>query len=163
MLDFVIKYWLEVAFGLICGALAWFVKKYMKLYNESKNAHEASIISTIKEEMDNQYQKTQSQIDNSYQRLEDKINDFVQQSETEDEKIYQKIENLQGGMLSLQGQQFKNSCHKLLDKKEPITFLEYDKLMIEHKIYNKLGGNHDGDELFHLVSLKYEKQQSSQN
>ena len=99
-------------------------------------------------------------MDACYNRLESKITDFVKGSEAEDKKIYEKISDLEDGILSLQGQQFKESCHELLDQKEPITFSQYDKLMIEHKTYNKLGGNHDGDQLFHLVSLKYEKQQS---
>ena len=110
--------------------------------------------------MDSQYDKTQEQMDACYNRLESKITDFVKESEAEDKRIYEKISDLEDGILSLQGQQFKESCHELLDQKEPITFSQYDKLMIEHKTYNKLGGNHDGDQLFHLVSLKYEKQQS---
>ena len=162
MLDFIIKYWLEVAFGLVCGAVAWLAKKYVAMSKTEKENHEAAIITTIQEKMDNQYDKTQEQMDACYHRLEDKISDFVKQSEEEDEKIYQKIGNLEDGILSLQGQQFKESCHALLDQKEPITFSQYDKLMTEHKTYNKLGGNHDGDELFHLVSLKYEKQQSQE-
>jgi hypothetical protein len=50
--DFIIKYWLEVAFGVICGAFAWFAKKYVELYKESKNNHETSIITTIQNKMD---------------------------------------------------------------------------------------------------------------
>lgn len=160
MLDFIVKYWLEVAFGLVCGAVAWLAKKYVTMSKTEKENHETAIITTIQKKMDDQYDKTQEQMDACYNRLEDKISDFVKQSEEEDEKIYQKIGNLEDGILSLQGQQFKESCHQLLDQKEPITFFQYDKLMTEHKTYNKLGGNHDGDELFHLVSLKYEKQQS---
>lgn len=162
MLDFIIKYWLEVAFGLVCGAVAWLAKKYVTMSKTEKENHEASILTTIKKQMDSQYDKTQKQMDNCYNRLEAKISDFVKASEKEDERIYEKIGNLEDGILSLQGQQFKESCHALLDQKEPITFSQYDKLMIEHKTYNKLGGNHDGDQLFHLVSLKYEKQQSQE-
>lgn len=162
MLDFIIKYWLEVAFGLVCGAVAWLAKKYVAMSKTEKENHETSIITTIQDKMDDQYNKTQKQMDACYNRLENKISDFVNASEQEDKKIYEKIGNLENGILSLQGQQFKENCHALLDQKEPITFSQYDKLMIEHKTYNKLGGNHDGDQLFHLVSLKYEKQQSQE-
>ena len=162
MLDFIIKYWLEVAFGLVCGAVAWLAKKYVAMSKTEKENHETSIITTIQDKMDDQYNKTQEQMDACYNRLENKISDFVNASEQEDKKIYEKIGNLEDGILSLQGQQFKESCHQLLDQKEPITFSQYDKLMIEHKTYNKLGGNHDGDQLFHLVSLKYEKQQNQE-
>lgn len=162
MLDFIIKYWLEVAFGLVCGAIAWLAKKYIAMSKTEKQNHEDKLISTIQNKMDSQYDKTQKQMDACYNRLENKISDFVKQSEAEDERIYQKIDDLEDGILSLQGQQFKESCHALLEQKEPITFTQYDKLMTEHKTYNKLGGNHDGDQLFHLVSLKYEKQQSKE-
>jgi hypothetical protein len=59
LLDFIIKYWLEVLFGLICGALALFVKKSIELYKDAKANHESSIIKTIQDQMDKQYVKTQ--------------------------------------------------------------------------------------------------------
>jgi len=43
-------------------------------------------------------------MDACYNRLENKISDFVKQSEAEDERIYQKIDDLEDGILSLQGQ-----------------------------------------------------------
>ncbi len=58
LLEFIIKYWIEVGFGLICGAFAWFAKRYVKLYKESKANHETSIITTIQNKMDSQYDKT---------------------------------------------------------------------------------------------------------
>jgi len=36
MLDFIVKYWLEVAFGLICAILAWLAKRFIELYKKDK-------------------------------------------------------------------------------------------------------------------------------
>jgi len=104
LLEFIIKYWLEVAFGLICGTAAWLAKRYVNLSKTEKQNHEDKLIATIQNKMDNQYDKTQKQMDACYTRLENKILDFVKESEAEDEKIYEKIGNLEDGILSLQGQ-----------------------------------------------------------
>jgi len=47
MLDFIIKYWLEVAFGLVCGAIAWLTKKYIAMSKKEKENHETAIITAI--------------------------------------------------------------------------------------------------------------------
>jgi hypothetical protein len=47
LLEFIIKYWLEVAFGLVCAAMAWFAKRYIGLIKKEKKDHEDSIITTI--------------------------------------------------------------------------------------------------------------------
>ena len=47
MLDFIIKYWLEVAFGFVCGAVAWLAKKYVAMSKTEKQNHETAIITTI--------------------------------------------------------------------------------------------------------------------
>jgi hypothetical protein len=43
-------------------------------------------------------------MDACYNRLENKITDFAKESEAEDKKIYEKISDLEDGILSLQGQ-----------------------------------------------------------
>ena len=58
-------------------------------------------------------------------------------------------------MLSVQGKQFKDECHLLLNDSHHITLDEYQNISNEHKVYNSLGGNHEGDELFRLVGVKY--------
>ncbi len=167
---FIAKYWLEVAFGLVCAAIAWIAKSYISLLKKDRQNHETEIIDTINEKMDAQYQKTearfneqytktQEQMDQCYNRLQNKINDFIDASKEEDRKITEKIDVLKEGVLSLQGQDFKYECQKLLHKEEPITLLQYEQIIALHATYNRLGGNHEGDEMFHLVQLKYENQQ----
>jgi hypothetical protein len=58
LLDFIVKYWLEVAFGLVCATVAWFARHYIKLLEEKKKDHEDDIITAIESKMDDQYVKT---------------------------------------------------------------------------------------------------------
>lgn len=72
-----------------------------------------------------------------------------------DEAIHEEIDSLRGGMLSIQGRNFKNDCHKLLKADHVIDLKEYEQLLADHIAYNKLGGNHEGDALFSMVEAKY--------
>lgn len=72
-----------------------------------------------------------------------------------DEAIHSEIDSLRGGMLSIQGRNFKNDCHKLLKADHVIDLKEYEQLLADHIAYNKLGGNHEGDALFSMVEAKY--------
>lgn len=158
MLDFIIKYWLEVAFGLICGTLAWFIKKYLSLYKESKNNHETSIITTIQEKMDNQYDKTQEQMNQCYGKLDTKISEFIDESREEDKKMNERIGNMRNDVLTIEGAYFRAECRKLLKKEHIITQEEFNTITLEHDAYNNLGGNHEGDMLFEMVREKHRNQ-----
>ena len=72
-----------------------------------------------------------------------------------DKKLHSEIDTVRDGMLSMQGRNFKNDCHKLLKKDHVIDVKEYEQLLADHIIYNKLGGNHEGDALFSMVEAKY--------
>jgi len=34
LIEFIAKYWIEVGFGLICGAIAWVARHYVKLLKD---------------------------------------------------------------------------------------------------------------------------------
>lgn len=72
----------------------------------------------------------------------------------------QKIQNdltiLTEGMLSIQSKQFKDECRMLLKEGHSISLQEYENITNEHRIYNALNGNHEGDSLYGLVKVKYE-------
>lgn len=172
MIDFILKYWLEVLFGLVCGGIAWLAKNYISLMKANQKNQEDKLVKAIEEKMDAQYEKTQhqmndqyvqtqQQMDSCYSRLEHKINDFVEKSEEEDKRISAVVDNLQDGMLQLQGESFKHHCQQVLNSDDPIGLIEYEQIVTEHSVYNRLGGNHNGDALFKLVQIKYEKQQST--
>lgn len=73
-----------------------------------------------------------------------------------DKRIEESIDKMQDGMLSIQGRNFKNDCHKLLKPDHTIYVKEYEQILSDHIVYNKLGGNHEGDELFAMVKAKYQ-------
>ena len=73
-----------------------------------------------------------------------------------DKRIEDSIDKMQDGMLAIQGRNFKNDCHKLLEPGHEIFYKEYEQLLADHVVYNKLGGNHEGDELFAMVKAKYQ-------
>lgn len=86
----------------------------------------------------------------------------------EDQKIHQEINGLKddfkimkGGILSIQGRDFKADCRALLQPDHIITLNEYEAIIEEHDVYKSLGGNHEGDALFNMVEQKYGKQLES--
>ncbi len=70
--------------------------------------------------------------------------------------LKEKIDTLQDGILSIQGRDFKADCRSLLQPDHEITLDEYEQIIEEHEVYNNLGGNHKGDELFDLVTHKFD-------
>lgn len=54
----------------------------------------------------------------------------------------------------MQKRQFIQECREFLQPDRDITIEEFERLQEEHKVYNSLGGNHDGDDLFNMVKEK---------
>jgi hypothetical protein len=78
-------------------------------------------------------------------------------------EIYQDVDILESGMLSLQGKQFRDLCEKLLETGYYITVDEYEEFETEYEVYKKLGGNHRGDALHDRVVDKVNAQIKSEN
>lgn len=83
----------------------------------------------------------------------------------EDENINNRIDLLlsdlgvmKEGILSLHRRRFVDDCRKLLNQEVEITSEDYERLKREHRTYNALGGNHEGDEMYNLFLKKYEAQ-----
>ncbi len=72
-----------------------------------------------------------------------------------DQQIHEEIDTLRDGILSIQGRDFKEVCHELLQENHIVTANEYEQVLADHIAYNKLGGNHEGDALFSMVEAKY--------
>ena len=91
-----------------------------------------------------------------YSNLISVVKEQEEKSMEEDRKIHKEIDVIKNGMLSLEGRSFKQDCRKLLREDHRITLSEYEAITLEHKIYNDLGGNHEGDGLFSMVVAKYQ-------
>lgn len=131
MWTFIAQYWIEFVFGLLIAGVGFLLKHHWKIFKETEK---------IKE-----------------QKFEEKINkqieDMYEKSQRDDTEIMQRIEIITQGMLSLQGQMFRKKCRALLEMDE-IPLSKYEQLIEDHDAYNKLNGNHKGDELFELVKQK---------
>jgi hypothetical protein len=69
------------------------------------------------------------------------------------------IKDLKDGLLGVYSKSFKEDCECFLsrDSKE-VSLDEYKELSDEHDVYNRLGGNHYGDELFAMAKKKVESE-----
>lgn len=142
ILEIIVKYWIEVLLGLVCGALGFACKRIYKLYKDEQN-----------------HQKTKEQ-KAFYKGLEDLIKQGAEESRRADEELRQDINVLKDGVLSIQKKSFKQECRELLREGHKITIQEFDRIQEEHNTYKHLGGNHDGDEIFEIVVAKATKDMS---
>lgn len=138
ILDIIIKYWVQQLCAGAAGIVIYFVKKYWTMHeNEqrlaSQTEHEkiaADLSALIKEEVS-------------------KVIEVNLQQQKE-------IDSIREGVLDMQGSAFKRFCRMLLDENHIITIEEAQQCAREHKAYQSLHGNSDGDLLFNTVEKKAE-------
>lgn len=147
MIDFIVKYWVEFLFGLIISGAT-------VAYN--------FIARQIKK---NRQEQFDSQLDTLYVKITDSFNEKMTPLQEEDKHINSRIDQLhkdlevmRDGILSLHRRRFVDDCRKLLNQESEITQEDYERLKREHRTYNALGGNHEGDEMYNLFLKKYEAQ-----
>lgn len=109
----------------------------------------------MKEGLEEQKQQIKQDMNTCSSEMMRTLKEQTETLKATDEAIHQEIDGLRGGMLSIQGRNFKNDCHKLLKADHVIDLKEYEQLLADHIAYNKLGGNHEGDALFSMVEAKY--------
>lgn len=135
MLEFILKYWIEVLFGAVIAIGGYMVKRTLKSYRQERLDEKNAFLESIKKEISAEFERSNSR-------------------ETE---LAGEIKTLKAGLLSIQGRAFKNNCKRLLDPDHEISLEEYEEITKDHDAYNSLGGNHNGDELFILVRKKVEE------
>lgn len=179
LLDFFIKYWTEFLFGIVAAGILAGGKYIWTLFkNRLKDSLEeqiTSITDVITKRMSETDEKLEAKNTSLTQQIGELQADMkIMQQEIQinknDENLIEKkidtlkdnLNTLKGGILSLQRREFKEECRKLLNQKEAITYEQYTMLQNEHTVYNSLGGNHEGDQLFKLVSMRYANTNSVQ-
>ena len=135
MLEFILKYWIEVLFGAAIAIGGYMVKRTLKSYRQERIEEKKAFLESIKKEISAEFERSNGR-------------------ETE---LAGEIKTLKAGLLSIQGRAFKNNCKRLLDPDHEISLEEYEEITKDHDAYNSLGGNHNGDELFILVRKKVEE------
>ena len=128
MLEWLAKYWIEVVFGLILAGFGWGGRQLVHFQVK---------------EMKNMLKETEERI--------------LTQREAKSIERDKRIEEIRKGLLSIQGQSFKEKCHKLLAQEHQIDVEELENITKDHDAYKGLGGNHEGDTLFSLVIEKAKK------
>lgn len=179
LLDFIIEYWTEFLFGIVAaGILAGGRYIWTLFKNRLKDSLEEQITS-ITDVITKRMSETDKKLEAKNTSLTQQIGELqadmkimqqeIQRNKNDENLIEKKIDTLEdnlntlkGGILSLQRREFKGECRKLLNQKEAITYEQYTMLQNEHTVYNSLGGNHEGDQLFKLVSMRYANTNSVQ-
>lgn len=136
LLEFVIKYWVEFAFGLIVTGGGYFVRRYLKMRENEQNRERAKFYDNFKKDIFIKY------------------DEIKKESENGDLELQKQLDLLRKGILSLQKKEFFKECQALLEEDHELTLDEYQQCIEDHDAYNGLKGNHRGDSLFALVEEK---------
>lgn len=136
LLEFVIKYWVEFAFGLIVTGGGYFVRRYLKMRENEQNRERAKFYDNFKKDIFIKY------------------DEIKKESENGDLELQKQLDLLRKGILSLQKKEFFKECQALLEEDHELTLEEYQQCIEDHDAYNGLKGNHRGDSLFALVEEK---------
>lgn len=166
MFEWIAKYWLEVGFGLLSSGVvamfAYFKKYYKKGIDATKQEEKESLVAEIKSMLDNQNLEFKNQLAQQSKDFTKQLDDQKQEFNKQLGSISARLEDLEqrfmilnNGVLSIQKRDFMADCHHLLEEDHVITLKEFEEITKEHKIYNSLGGNSDGDMYFNLIKEKY--------
>lgn len=162
--EFILKYWVEVLFGIVVTGGGFLLKHHFKLFKESLDhkmeERDDKLLEkmtkvltasnrTIQDSIDKLRSDTKDDIDGIYAELVDLKDDI--------KDVRKDVENIRRGVLDVQGPQFKAKCKEVLQDSHQITVDEWLALKKEYEIYTGMGGNSDGSELYKLVHEKYSK------
>ena len=151
MIDFIVKYWIQELFGLLIIIGTFLGKKAWKQYTKARQ-----MIQDVKDR--EREQRIYSKLDEKFDGIESRFDDVVDRLDKLEE--HDKMQDIEAdkrkqGILALYKKDFLNQGKELLDQNHIITYEEYADYSAQHKLYNDLGGNHEGDEQFALVTTKY--------
>lgn len=148
MPEFILKYWVEVIFGLIVSGLSFACRRYWKLWRaeqqHQKTEEQEAFYDGILKKIDERFEETNNRIT----ALDNKVEKNVQTSNAQQEILKE-------GLLSVQGNNFKRQCKALLEPTHKITETEWLQHQIDFEAYERLGGNDDGHDLHNAVAHKY--------
>ena len=103
-------------------------------------------------------QRIYSKLDEKFAEIDNRFDDIVirlDKLEKHDQMQDVEADKRKQGILALYKKEFLNHGKELLEPNHIITYDEYVDYSAQHKLYNELGGNHEGDEQFDLVTGKY--------
>ena len=80
MIDFIVKYWVEVLFGLISGVIAFVVRHHVKLIITDRKRHEADLLDSIDKKFEKQNDYMTNQIKECYSNLTNVVKNLEESS-----------------------------------------------------------------------------------
>ena len=164
MVEFILKYWVEVLFGIVVTGGGFLLRHHFKLFKESidhkMENHDDKLLDkvakllaasnkTIQDSIDKLRSDTKDDSDGVYVELVDLKDDI--------KNVCKDVESIRRGVLDIQGPQFKAKCKEVLQDSHQMTVEEWRALKKEYEIYTGMGGNSDGSERYNLVHEKYSK------
>lgn len=162
--EFILKYWVEVLFGIVVTGGGFLLKHHFKLFKESLDHKMEERDDKLLEKMTKVLTASNKTIQDSIDKLRSDIKDDIDgvYAELVDLKddikdVRKDVESIRRGVLDVQGPQFKAKCKEVLQDSHQITVDEWLALKKEYEIYTGMGGNSDGSELYKLVHEKYSK------
>ena len=162
--EFILKYWVEVLFGIIVTVGGFLLKHHFKLLKESLDHKMEERDDKLLEKMTKVLTVNNKAIQDSIDKLRSDTKDdidgiYVELVDLKDDikDVRKDVESIRRGVLDIQGPQFKAKCKEVLQDSHQITVDEWLALKKEYEIYTGMGGNSDGSELYNLVHEKYSK------
>lgn len=143
MIDFIVKYWVEFAFGLVVAGGSYVVKRLWTMLKKERESKQLQVHNDLISDMKVIINDAIGPVQNELTVLRESV-----------EKGDKEQELMKAGMLCLQGDYFKKKCKRYLENDHNITEEEYLHLCQEHDVYKSLGGNSNGDRLFALCQEK---------
>ena len=80
MIDFIVKYWVEVLFGLISGVIAFIVRHHFKLIVKDRKRHETDLLDSIDKKFEKQNDYMTNQIKECYSNLTNVVKNLEESS-----------------------------------------------------------------------------------
>ena len=162
--EFILKYWVEVLFGIVVTVGGFLLKHHFKLFKESLDHKMEERDDKLLEKMTKVLTVSNKAIQDSIDKLRSDTKDdidgiYVELVDLKDDikDVRKDVESIRRGVLDIQGPQFKAKCKEILQDSHQITVDEWLALKKEYEIYTGMGGNSDGSELYNLVHEKYSK------
>lgn len=173
---FIQKWWLEFVLGGIGLGITAVARHYYKVAKIAKDQEDQEKKQAFKQELTNEVKNlikdVQKQVRLEIEQESSQVREEMAEYETNDGQritslerradiledtltaVVKSLDAIKGGLLAVQGHEFRNKCRKLLSQ-EYIKPEDYEQLESDHLAYNGLGGNHKGDSLFDQVKTKY--------
>ncbi len=144
MLDWIIKYWVQIGFGLIVTLITLVYKRFDTLFKEERTRKNEQ----LKEDISKKVREDIKPILDAYDNKDKEFTATITEINTN-------LELMKAGILAMYKKDFYNECYALLADDHIITIDEFNAIAHDHDTYNALGGNHKGDILYKQVVTKH--------